>query len=469
MQAPVLNQGNLGWKLIGSPQNVRHVSSQNPQFFRRTSHSRYLRVVRSAQQEDFTEVEQKDKPVPSILKLPTESRNGAGEATSPLDGSDADAAGGFGELIQTGTVKEVFQAATKAVADAPVRSVGQVALYSGMTAFALLISGAIMNSVDHFPFIPETLETVGVIYSVLIASQLLRKKTVSFPPPSPFKAVIELVDNGQSQAGTIGLNLQEEVSRAVAAVLERVVKEKDTSLTQVELKKAADKIATVLAEREALEDVALQLADERDGALSEVSALKDAITAMTSRIKGIEEMLEREVSQLKQQNQALETVSLQLAAERDAAVQEMEQLRSMVGSESQSAEKEALEVVAIQVAQERDEALSEIEELKKVVAILREATATASGLTSEQEVFIKARVRDIRSQFIDQERTYDDQKDQVEKFIDHLVTDYGAPRVWVSDYIKQFLKSSATKFSPPPLSSGLSQVENLKKQTSRNS
>ncbi len=55
----------------------------------------------------------------------------------------------------------------------------------------------------------------------------------------------------------------------------------------------------------------------------QVSALKDAITAMTNRIKGIEEMLEREVSQLKQQNQALETVSLQLAAERDAAVQEV--------------------------------------------------------------------------------------------------------------------------------------------------
>jgi hypothetical protein len=44
---------------------------------------------------------------------------------------------------------------------------------------------------------------------------------------------------------------------------------------------------------------------------------------MTNRIKGIEEMLEQEVSQLKQQNQALETVSLQLAAERDAAMQEV--------------------------------------------------------------------------------------------------------------------------------------------------
>lgn len=55
----------------------------------------------------------------------------------------------------------------------------------------------------------------------------------------------------------------------------------------------------------------------------QVSALKDAIVAMTNRIKGIEEMLDQEVSQLKQQNQALETVSLQLAAERDAAVQEV--------------------------------------------------------------------------------------------------------------------------------------------------
>lgn len=38
----------------------------------------------------------------------------------------------------------------------------------------------------------------------------------------------------------------------------------------MELKKAADKIASVLAEKEALEAVALQLADERDGAMSEV-------------------------------------------------------------------------------------------------------------------------------------------------------------------------------------------------------
>lgn len=41
-------------------------------------------------------------------------------------------------------------------------------------------------------------------------------------------------------------------------------------LFQVELKKASEKVASVLAEKEALEAVALQLADERDGAVSEV-------------------------------------------------------------------------------------------------------------------------------------------------------------------------------------------------------
>jgi hypothetical protein len=40
-------------------------------------------------------------------------------------------------------------------------------------------------------------------------SQILRKDAVSFPPPSPFKAVVELVDSGQAQTGTIGLGLQE--------------------------------------------------------------------------------------------------------------------------------------------------------------------------------------------------------------------------------------------------------------------
>lgn len=46
---------------------------------------------------------------------------------------------------------------------------------------------------------------------IMKCSQVLRKTTVSFPPPSPFKAVLQLVDSGQSQAGTIGLNNLQEV------------------------------------------------------------------------------------------------------------------------------------------------------------------------------------------------------------------------------------------------------------------
>lgn len=177
MQASVLSPGSLGWKVVGLPVNVRPFPCQNhahtcsagtalPVSLRGTSRSRNVRIVRSAQQEDYaeteTETETEVKSVPSVLKLAIESRGEEEASTSPRQD-------GLGDLIQTGTVKEVLEAATKAVTEAPVKSVGQVALYSGMAAFGLLISGALMNSVEHVPFIPEALETVGVVYTILIA------------------------------------------------------------------------------------------------------------------------------------------------------------------------------------------------------------------------------------------------------------------------------------------------------------
>ena len=121
-----------------------------------------------------------------------------------------------------------------------------------------------------------------------------------------------------------------------------------------------------LAEKEALEMVALELAEERETALSEVNLLKSTVESMSERMKGIEEMLDREIGLLKSQNQALETVALQLAKERDDAIQETKSLRAR-----SDAEKQALEEVAMQLAQERDSALLELEQMMKVVASMK--------------------------------------------------------------------------------------------------
>lgn len=48
--------------------------------------------------------------------------------------------------------------------------------------------------------------------------------------------------------------------------------------------------------------------------------LKSAVDGMTERMRAIEAMLAQEVGELRQQNQALETVAIQLASERDSAL-----------------------------------------------------------------------------------------------------------------------------------------------------
>lgn len=95
----------------------------------------------------------------------------------------------------------------------------------------------------------------------------------------------------------------------------------------------------------------------------EVNALKATVESMSDRMKGIEAMLEREVGQLRSQNQALETVALQLAQERNVAMEETAILKAR-----SEAEKQALEAVAMQLAQERDDALAELDSLKQKMA-----------------------------------------------------------------------------------------------------
>lgn len=163
-----------------------------------------------------------------------------------------------------------------------------------------------------------------------------------------------------------------------------------------ELKLQTSEYSRILAEKEALETVALQLAEERQMAMAEVNALKSSVEMMTERMKSIEEMLEREVGQLKTQNHALETVALQLAQERDIAYQEVASLQESIKKSKSDAEKQrALEEVAVQLAQERDNALSELESLKKFVANMRNIE------TADKDHVVQTHVIDIRSQLLD--------------------------------------------------------------------
>lgn len=123
--------------------------------------------------------------------------------------------------------------------------------------------------------------------------------------------------------------------------------------------------------------------------MAEVNTLKSAVKSMSDRMKRIEAMLEKEVGQLKSQNQALETVALQLAQERKVAMDETANLKAR--SES---EKQALEEVALQLAQERDDALTELDNLRKVAANMG-SSASSDIRTQLQDGLVEPPQQDI--------------------------------------------------------------------------
>jgi chromosome segregation ATPase len=208
--------------------------------------------------------------------------------------------------------------------------------------------------------------------------------------------------------------LPQDLDPTVVTAMEKLAEERDLAVNQVEeMKRKALEYARIVTEKQALETVALQLAEERDVAMSEVTALKSAVEMMTTRMAGIEQMLEREVGQLKVQNEALETVTLQLAQERDSALQEIAKLQEVVKSQARSeTEKHALEEIALQLAQERDNALFELKNLKQMVPNL-------GPPAMEQDPFIEARVQDAQSHLLGE----DVQKDKAEYTFAHIVED----------------------------------------------
>lgn len=357
-----------------------------------------------------------------------------------------------------GTVMDVFAEASRAVTEAPVESVVQVAFFSGVGGLALLFSSSLLEYLEALPLLPHITQVIGFFYCTLVLSYF--SKTGRFEiAPSPFATLSLFLGGPQSlpssespspplsQAASGSRPPQSLIAEGLegkAGVrIRELAKQRDAAVAQVEkLKKAGQDMGRVVAEKEALEAVAMQLAEERDNAISEVTALKAAVNAMTERMRSIEAMLAQEVERLQQQNFALETVALQLADERDSAIKQAEELRTAF--ETQRIEdKRVLEMLASQLIEERNEAMKEVEELQHVVATLRESSESSSGLTPEMETFIKSRARSVRSQFVDITKSYEEQKEAVDAFVSHLVEEYGAPIDWTQDYIRHFLNSSA--------------------------
>lgn len=121
-------------------------------------------------------------------------------------------------------------------------------------------------------------------------------------------------------------------------------------------------------------------------------------------------------------------------------------------SKCKEEQKAALETLASQLAEERDKANLENEGLKKMLASLPAGTQE-SGLSPEQELFFKERIKAAGVQFINLAKPYEDQRDEVDKFVNHLIDEYGAPSEWTLGYLRCFLEESASKSLEPSSSS----------------
>ncbi|CAI5527563.1 unnamed protein product [Closterium sp. Naga37s-1] len=317
---------------------------------------------------------------------------------------------------------------------------------AGLAVLGVVFATSLLGSLDSVPLAPEFMQTIGVVYCALVARQYFTKRKIAVAP-TPLTAIQTLFPNTTSDADAEpeapASRIPEGMGEGVQGRLRALEAERDVAVAAAgEMRRAGQEMARVVAEKEALEAVALQLADERDSAIAEVTALKTAVNAMTERMRAIEAMLASEVQRLQEQNLALETVALQLADERDSAIKQASELRSAFEAQREE-DKRVLEMLAAQLIEERNAAVKEVQELKQVVAGLAEATGAGSGLTSEMEAFIRSRVRAVRAQFVDISKPYSQQEEAVNAFVAHLVDEFGAPREWTHCYIRQFLDAAS--------------------------
>ncbi|KAH7432102.1 hypothetical protein KP509_07G008500 [Ceratopteris richardii] len=377
---------------------------------------------------------------PSVLDLPLASQS----SQSPPESNERDvkpAVGAAGESSQSDA--EILGTALRALGKT---SSAQLAIYGGIIAGGIYLVESILNSFDGLPLLPETLQLVGVLYAIVLGSRLFQGKPVSLTP-SPVKAIIELVDREGTLVQKTNLDLPQDLDVRIKARILQLSRERDEAVNKMKaLERRVADFARVVAEKEALEAVAVQLAQERDEAMSEVIALKQAVDAMSDRMRNVENSLQSELEPLKRSSQALETVALQLASERDSALKELSDLKEQVNlSKYNEEEKAALESLALKLAAERDEANLENQRMKELLGKLSVAGKRDQGLSSEQEASLKERISASGMQFIDMSKPYEDQKEEVDKFVAHLVENYGAPAQWTEDYLKDILKDSSFK------------------------
>jgi hypothetical protein len=163
--------------------------------------------VKSLHQDESPVVEEKVKPLqPAEQNLPLEITPTSHETLHSRKGLETAAQMlGYGsrqqmkEALQAAkkkygkmTVSEALQEAKKHVG---IDGLAKLALFGGVASVGLLLSGAVLTSLELLPLAPEALQIIGVAYSLLLASQLLQGKPAEFAV-SPIKAVLELVDSG---------------------------------------------------------------------------------------------------------------------------------------------------------------------------------------------------------------------------------------------------------------------------------
>lgn len=172
----------------------------------RSSRPQRARIVKSSFQDEFPVLQEKVRPLqPAELNLPLEMTPTSHETLHSEKGLTASQMLGHGNPQQ---MKEALQAAKKKYGKTTVSEslqeakkhlgkdgLGKLALFGGVASVGVFLSGAVLTSLELLPLAPEALQTVGVAYSVLLASRLLQGKPAEFAV-SPIKAVLELVDSG---------------------------------------------------------------------------------------------------------------------------------------------------------------------------------------------------------------------------------------------------------------------------------
>ena len=150
----------------------------------------------------------------------------------------------YGEETVTKNLKEAKKKFGK-------QGVGKLMLFGGAATLGLILSGAVLTSLEVLPLVPEAMQAVGLAYSVLVASRVIQGKNQTFTM-SPVRAVIEIIDVGKtSQKERTSLVLPEDLEEGVVVAMERLAMERDAAVNQAQqMKMQTSEVSRILAEKE---------------------------------------------------------------------------------------------------------------------------------------------------------------------------------------------------------------------------